>query len=158
MPSWNDIKDKLADLKHSDTLTTHRSAVIKVALSSVAILVAAIVLIPRFMGGSPSSASVTSTRLVMDAETGRIYENFRVPKDESLPWKSPSSGKRTLYIPEKCYWTADGKAKNTPDYVLLNEYTGKEGPTLCPVCSKEVRSRNPMPPEELLLAAFKEGR
>ena len=59
------------------------------------------------------------------------------------PVKSPHSGKETGYEPERCYWTADGKPKPEPTYVLLNAAVGKPGPTFCQDCKRLVVGLNP---------------
>ena len=43
-----------------------------------------------------------------------------------------------------------------PTYVLLNTWTGKPGPTICPDCGREVTRFNPMPPDQLLIKAYDE--
>ena len=42
-------------------------------------------------------------------------------------------------------WTKDGKIKQDPTPVLLNEYAGKPGPTFCPDCGRRVVAHNPPP-------------
>ncbi|MCA9279270.1 MAG: hypothetical protein H6815_08215 [Phycisphaeraceae bacterium] len=159
MSPWDDLIEEIDDQKQPEkTGRKSNSGVLKIVLFFVLVGVIVVIALPWIRNQNPSSAAVTSTRLVMDAETGEIFDNFRVPKDQPFPWKNPKTGRNTLYMPEKCYWTPDGKAKNTPDYVLLNKFTGKAGPTLCPVCGKEVREHNPTPPDELLVEAFNEGR
>jgi hypothetical protein len=79
----------------------------------------------------------------MDATTGKPY-NYSIKLGDKIPVKAPSGG-MAGYPAEPCYWTKDGKIKNDPTYVLLNEYVGKPGPTFCPDCGRLVRSHNPAP-------------
>jgi len=59
-----------------------------------------------------------------------------------MPVLAPS-GKNTGYEAELCYWTKDGKPKETPTPVLLNIYKGIKGPTFCPDCGRLVVGHNP---------------
>ncbi len=72
----------------------------------------------------PSLNDLSRQRTAIDSETGKIYENFRVKDGLAWPWKNPDTGQNTLYPPEFCYWTKDGKAKMEPTLVLLNELVG----------------------------------
>ena len=92
-------------------------------------------------------------RVVVDLETGELFPDFRIREGLTVPYTNPKTGTATLVPAEACYWTADGKAKLEPHYVVLNEYRGEPGPTICPVCGREVRRFNPMPPIELMLEA-----
>ena len=107
-------------------------------------------------GASPASDS--RTRVVMCVETGEVFEAFVVRDGDPPPWEHPHTGRRTLLIPEKCYWTREGKAKIHPTYILLNESRGIEGPTICPDCGRTVVVHNPMPPRDLMLEALKVGK
>ncbi len=92
-------------------------------------------------------------RAVIDAETGEVLPEFRIRDGTSIPWRNPKTGRDTLYPATECFWTADGKAKLEPTYVLLNEYVGKPGPTYCPECGRVVVPHNPLPPAHLLIEA-----
>ena len=78
------------------------------------------------------------------AETGKPFE-YTIKRGDTLPVKSPHSGKNTGWEAEKCFWTADGKFKSEPTYVLLNEHSGKPGATFCPDCGRLVVRFNPPP-------------
>lgn len=94
--------------------------------------------------GSGSSAERISTgRVFIDATTGKSF-NHTIERGETIPVEAPSGGK-TGYEAELCFWTKDGQAKDDPTYVLLNEYTGEDGPTFCPDCGRRVVGRNPPP-------------
>lgn len=98
----------------------------------------------------------SAKRVIICSETLKVY-NYTIKPGESAPYPSPYSKKNTGYAAERCYWTKDGKAKLEPTYVLLNEYVGKEGPTICPDCGREVRFHNPEPPPELMMEAIREA-
>ena len=96
--------------------------------------------------------AISNTRLYICSETLEVFEN-RVREGETIPVQSPHSGKATGYPVEKCFWTAEGKAKAEPTYVLMNEYVEKEGPTICPDCGRRVNFYNRRPPAELMREA-----
>ena len=102
-------------------------------------------------GADPGRAS--RHRTMIDSVTLEVFEDYGIREGETIPYKNPKTGERTLYPAEKCYWTRDGKAKLEPTYVLLNETIGKPGPTICPDCGRRVVGHNPMPPLELLQEA-----
>lgn len=94
----------------------------------------------------PSEAELDArTRWFVDRDTGKA---FRVELEDgmSFPVEAPS-GKMTGYPAEACYWTADGKAKTEPTYVIVREDYGESGPTFCPDCKRLVRGHNPRPGE-----------
>jgi hypothetical protein len=131
--------------------------------NSKAVKVGAVVLAVVLLGGgvwiglrqARGHRVETAERTMICSETLKTYTYVATP-DETAPFPSPHSGKRTGWPAEKCYWTKDGKAKLEPTYVLLNEFIGKSGPTLCPECGREVYRHNPMPPADLLLQAEQE--
>ena len=88
-----------------------------------------------------SPAAQLAKQTFVDSTTGLSFSHTVTP-GELPPVQAPSGG-RTGYPPELCYWTADGKPKDQPDYVLLNEEVGKPGPTFCPVCHRLVVHHNP---------------
>jgi len=124
---------------------------------AAAALVASGFFLRDFMRGTGGGAmqEATSRRAVMDPETGEVFKDYWIEQGDQPPYAPRFSGERRLYPAEKCYWTEDGKAKLEPTYVVLNQYRGIEGPTLCPDCGREVTFRNPQPPDELLLEAAK---
>lgn len=105
--------------------------------------------------GPPTASDVSHSRTVMDSETSEVIDSFPIKEGTLYPWVNPKSGKATLYPPEMCYWTKDGKAKADPTFVLLNEFTGKQGKTICPDCGREVVGHNPKPPMNLMIEAYK---
>lgn len=135
----------------------NRGGLIKLIVAGVALLAAGVigfVILDR----PASNSALTSTRSVMCSETGQVWEDFGVP-DEPLPWTNPRTGRKTLWIPEKCFWTNDGRARSkNPTYVILNEDLGKDGPTTCPDCGRPVKRFNPLPPFDLIDRAIAEGR
>ncbi len=142
------------DVSRSSRVASFDAKTLALAIGGVAILVVAIIMIVRSVatfGNSVGSAS--RLRVAVDAESGKVFENYLIKDGESWPWKNPSTGMATLYPPEECWWTSNGEAKLEPTYVLLNSIIGKEGPTTCPDCGREVVAHNPMPPAELLLKA-----
>jgi hypothetical protein len=112
------------------------------AVGAVAVL--AIVLRSGRSLEDPGSRS--RVRVAIDAETGTVFERYRIQDGDGVPWKNPRTGDRTLYPAEKCFWSEDGSFKDTPTYVLLNELIGKSGPTICPDCGRAVVAHNPLPP------------
>lgn len=92
-------------------------------------------------------------RPAVDVTTGAKFREFRMPTDDSPPWRNPQTGQDTVWPAELCYWTRDGKATLEPTLVVLNEYLGQSGRTICPDCGREVVRHNPMPPPEAMLEA-----
>jgi hypothetical protein len=93
-----------------------------------------------FKGDTPPSAF---SKMYIDTETGKsfMHEN---QIGESLPIVSPS-GKNTGMPAEACYWTADGRVRKDPVWVLLNSEKGLPEPTFCPDCGRLVVGHNPQP-------------
>jgi hypothetical protein len=85
------------------------------------------------------------------AEAQKPFE-YSMNVGETYPVLSPYSHKKTGYPVEKCYWTRDGKRKREPTYVILNEFLGKNGDTICPDCGRIVVGHNPAPPDSIPLA------
>lgn len=84
-------------------------------------------------------------------ETNKSFEGQMIEGDK-WPVLSPFSGKMTGYPVEKCYWTKDGKRKEVPTLVILNESLGKSGDTICHDCGRLVIGHNPIPDEDVPLA------
>lgn len=123
-------------------------------VAGIATLIVAAVLIMRAVSSvSNGAGAVSRQRVAVDSETGKVFTSYKIKDGDTWPWEHPSTGKRTLYPAETCYWTRDGEATLEPTYVLLNEISGKEGPTYCPDCGRQVVAHNPMPPTELLIRA-----
>jgi hypothetical protein len=124
--------------------------------AAVLAMILLVVVIGRAVAARAQDPGVLSRfRPVIDSETGKLYEEFRISEESAFPWRNPETGRDTLYPAEACFWTKDGGAKLEPTYVLLNSFAGREGPTLCPDCGKPVVAHNPLPPVELLEAAAK---
>jgi len=93
--------------------------------------------------------------VVADSESGEVIPQFPLPSDgKGYPAINPKTGKRTIFPAEACFWTKEGKAKLDPNYVILNTWLGKKGPTRCPECGKTVVRGNPMPPDALMQQAW----
>ena len=83
-----------------------------------------------------------SNRMFIDAETGRPFPH-RISIGDPIPVKAPG-GKMTGYPAEACYWTKDGKVKDTPTYVFVEGvWKGTKEPTFCPDCGRLVVGHNP---------------
>lgn len=98
---------------------------------------------------TPTAEPVST--VFMCIETGKTFD-YAMKQGEQYPVLSPLSGKRTGFPTETCYWTADGKHKESPTYIVLNEHRGKSGDTICPDCGRVVIGHNPPPPPEVPLA------
>ena len=74
-----------------------------------------------------------------------VADNKPFAQDLAIGMRIPIKGPNgtDAYPAEACYWTPDGHPKDTPDYVVLNSYLGKSGPTFCPVCHRLVVFHNP---------------
>jgi hypothetical protein len=108
----------------------------------------------RTFTSPPSIERQTQYADMICSKTLKHFKHLRV-EGEAVPVPSPFSKERTGYPAEKCFWTKDGAAKLEPDYILLNEYIGKTGPTMCPVCGRLVVAHNPLPPADKMDAAMK---
>ena len=103
---------------------------------------AAVYSIVSSVGGG--SASLSRDRTFICSETGKAFE-YEIEVGTTIPVPSPYSGKNTGYAAEYCFWTKDGKIKEEPTLVLLNQHVGKPGPTFCPDCGRLVTPLNPAP-------------
>ena len=114
---------------------------IAVGLLVVGLLIAFLALRSSF--GPSTAARHNSQRVYICAETGKTFEHTAVGGKVAAV-RSPHSGKDTGYPAQHCYWTADGKIKREPTYVLMNVYKGERGPTFCPDCNRMVPADNPV--------------
>jgi hypothetical protein len=137
----------------SASITTNRRKILAVVFALVSFAVLAFVIVRGVRAHASSPAAMSRVRTVIDAETGKVFESFRVGSKEGVPFTNPDTGRRTLYPAERCFWTKDGKAKLTPTYVLLNSVVGKPEPTICPDCGRKVTGHNPTPPDALMIEA-----
>lgn len=126
-----------------------------VGISTVLVAGAAVITLYQIFGRSGDPGDASRRRVAVDSVSGEVFTDYPIHDGDSQPWKNPKSGERTLYPAEPCFWTRDGKAKLEPTYVLLNQYVGKPGQTICPDCGHVVVAHNPMPPMELIAAASK---
>lgn len=89
-------------------------------------------------------ADVTGQQVAVCSATGKSW-NFKLKPGMTFPIDSPHSGKKTGYPADAtCNWTADGKVDTELTYVLMNDTAGKQGPTFCPKCSRQVVRENPL--------------
>jgi len=142
---------KVAALQGSRLSLSHtRKTQFKVIGSILLLLVSIFLVAQNFTGTSIGEAS--RSRVAVDSENGKVF-TIKIIEGERAPWRNPDTGERTLYPGEACYWTRDGKAKLEPTYVFVKSYVGINEKTYCPDCGKEVRSHNPLPPDELMAEA-----
>ncbi|MCS7032719.1 MAG: hypothetical protein NZ561_01850 [Phycisphaerae bacterium] len=85
-------------------------------------------------------------RMFIDAETGQTFR-YEIKVGDTIPVRSPYTGRNTGYEAEACFWTKEGKPKREPTWVLLNTHRGKPEPTFCPDCGRLVVPLNPAPAE-----------
>jgi len=86
---------------------------------------------------------VSRDRQFIDSKTGKLF-SYSISPGETYPVKAPS-GEKTGYPAELCYWTKDGKIRQEPYPVLVNQWIHKAGPTFCPDCGRLVIPHNPRP-------------
>ena len=111
------------------------------SLSAVVVMLAvAGLFIWRSLGPSDAEA-ISRDRIFIDAKTMKPFEH-ELKVGDTIPTKAPSGGD-TGYPAELCYWTKDGKPKDTPTPVLLKSWLGDNGPTFCPDCGRLVVGHNP---------------
>jgi hypothetical protein len=115
---------------------------VAIAGAAAAVILAVFVL-KNAIGGGPA-VNLSRARVYVCSETGKSFEH-EIKMGERNPIYSPHSGKNTGWPAESCYWTKDGKIKQEPTYILLNEYAKKPGPTFCPECGRLVMPLNPPP-------------
>ncbi len=126
-----------------------RAPKIKIGASIAALILAAVIMGWQLFSGTTTAGDASRSRTLVDAESGEVFENFPIKDGDRQPWMNPKTGKATLFPAERCFWTRDGKAKMKPTWVLLNQYAGKPGETICPDCGRRVVPHNPAPPDEL---------
>jgi hypothetical protein len=125
-----------------DFLNTGKGKVLTYAAVAAAAVLLLIVL--RGTLGESEAAAQSKNRIYICAETGKPFDH-ELKAGDTVPLMSPHSGKQTGFPAELCYWTADGKIKDKPTPVLLNEYVGKSGYTYCPDCGRRVTAHNRRP-------------
>ena len=114
---------------------------VAIIVSSLLTVLAVYTVIAYAKGDTPQTAFYTT---YICTETGKPFRH-KNRIGETQPIRSPYSGKNTGVPAEACYWTADGSIKKQPTWVLLNESSGKPGPTFCPDCGRLVVGHNPPP-------------
>jgi len=142
---------------HAEPTGVRRMMTGTVGIAIGAVLLVASVGILWFSFRGRNVAGDEANRNFICAETNKQFAHV-IEDGETNPVMSPYTKRRTGWPAEKCYWTRDGKAKLKPTLVLLNNYIGKEGPTMCPDCGRVVRGHNPMPPAEVMEEALKANR
>ncbi len=114
----------------------------------VGVIVASVVIVvmqlPHYWGRSESAEELNGRWLIC-MESRKAY-HVNLEDVGSFPAYSPFSKKNTGVEAELCYWTAEGKIKDKPVPVLLNEMVGDSSRTYCPECGRLVVARNPGPP------------
>jgi hypothetical protein len=94
----------------------------------------------------PSSAAgrASAGRMFICSETGKAFRHT-LREGQSIPVRSPHSGRQTGYEADTCYWTREGSISDEPRYVYVAGRWGGSGPTFCPDCGRLVRPLNPAP-------------
>jgi hypothetical protein len=106
------------------------------------LLALAVYSVKAFLNGDTPESAIYSTYI--DAETGQSFRHKNEIGD-TIPLKSPFSGKNVGKPAEACYWNKDGTIRSEPYWLLLNSQLGKPEPTFCPDCGRLVVARNPKP-------------
>lgn len=98
----------------------------------------------RALTSNPVNELLNSELVFMCSKTGKTFE-VELKSGMTIPVRSPYTKENTGYPAERCYWTADGKIKNEPTFVLLNNYRGDKSATYCHDCGRLVKEFNPLP-------------
>lgn len=91
--------------------------------------------------GVSEIAEDSRTQTLIDAD-GNVFTVKLSLKSSEKDLVNPKSGK-TGYPAEWCWWTKDGKKRDKPFPVLLNQHKGDNSPTFCPDCDRLVIPHNP---------------
>jgi hypothetical protein len=103
----------------------------------------------------PDLAAASRTRTLIDAATGEVFENHRIPDRATFPLRNPRTGEHSLYPAEACYWTPEGEAKWEPTYVYIPL---DQDSVACPDCGRKITPHNPRPPDDKMLEALRQHR
>lgn len=133
-----------------------KSQAFKAGVAVVCIAVAAVVTYFTLSGHVDTGAD-SRRRALIDSKTLEVFLDYPIEDGGSFPYVNRKTGEATLYPVERCFWTKDGKAKLDPTFVLLNEYAGKPGDTLCPDCGRKVVGHNPRPPIKMMEEAAQQA-
>lgn len=106
--------------------------------------------------GEAEVTKLSRHRMFVCSQTGKAFE-LELSAGMQVPVVSPHSGANTGYPAEACYWTREGKIKDDPTWVLLNEAIRKPGPTFCPDCARLVVGHNPVPTPDAAPPPLREG-
>ena len=135
-----------------------KSQQIKLLGAIAMIIVAALVAAYNLFGGGPTPGELSRRRDLIDAESGEVFLEHKIPEDGRFPYINPKTSKESLFPVERCYYNKDGSVKLIPTYVLLNSYKNLDTETKCPDCGRRVVPHNPAPTAELArMAAEKAG-
>jgi hypothetical protein len=115
----------------------------RTALAWVALGVAVFCAVVYAIGSddSRSLAQEVNEQTWIDLD-GLAFAHTLKPFDDT-PVTGPTG--KPAFRAELCYWTRDGKVKETPTPVLLNKYRNLPEPTYCPDCGRLVVLLNPPP-------------
>lgn len=102
--------------------------------------------------GASEIADDSRTQTLIDAD-GNVFTVHLSETSTETELINSKSGKKGFPV-EWCWWTKDGKVREKPFPVLLNQYKGDPGPTFCPDCDRLVVPHNPqalpgLPPPKL---------
>ncbi len=112
-----------------ERLTGKAGPIVVVALFITGIVV--LYLTYRHWWAGSSAEQRANAPVFIDCITGKAFY-CNVHAGETLPVRSPFTGRRTGYPGTFAWWSANGTPLKKPDIVLLNEYLGKPGPTFDP--------------------------
>lgn len=104
---------------------------------------------------APDLIAASRARTLIDASTGEVFKDHRIPDGASFPLPHPKTGEATLYVAEACHWTAEGEAKWAPTWVYI---PADQPSATCPDCGREVVPHNPRPPDDKMLEALQRHR
>lgn len=123
-------------------LQTSRGKIAAAVLGAAALL--ALLLVYRACFSTSPAGRASADRVFICSQTGKTFRRtLRI--GQTIPVKSPHSGKMTGYEADLCYWTREGTVKAEPVYVYVAQRWGGGGPTFCPDCGRLVRPLNPAP-------------
>jgi hypothetical protein len=118
-----------------------------VAAALIFIAVIAVFVSARRNLGESEAEAASRERIFICSKTDKPFE-LELREGMTIPVRSPYSDEDTGYLPELCYWTAEGTISDEPTYVCLNKFKNEPGPTFCKTCHRLVTQDNPAPGPE----------